>query len=183
LRIKYFPKVKAPKYIHQGKCDICLKLKEQKSAATDPSEKAKFHQQFVEHNNNQMKERFNYKSRAVNAQLQPTEYLSIILDGMNAPHFPIKLPISKNTCRLERLKLHVHGLIDHGNNVRKLYGSLDHWKHGSDFVVSVLVHYLKQLKLTKQDVVWPHTFFLQVNNCWKENKNRTMFSFLSLLIV
>jgi hypothetical protein len=25
---------------------------------------------------------------------------------------------------------------------------------------------------------WPHTLYLQVNNCWKENKNTTMFVIL-----
>ena len=75
------------------------------------------------------------------------------------------MSMSKGSARVERLKLHVHGLIDHSHNVRKLYGSLDHWGHGANFVATVLADYLNELKekIDKKD--WPKTLYLQVNNC------------------
>jgi hypothetical protein len=145
LRHKYFPKVKSPKYTRQGKCDICLDLTEKKLNCQDPIERISIHQKFVKHNNNQIKERFHYKARVVKAQLQPNEYLSIILDEMNALHFSLKMSMTKNTTRIERLKLHVHGLINHENNVKRMYGSLDHWKYGFNFVALVLMDYLQEL--------------------------------------
>jgi hypothetical protein len=182
LRKKYFPKIKCPKYTRQGKCNICLDLKEKRMNSKDTNERKKLHKEFVEHNQNQMNERYNYNCRKIKAQNEPNEYLSLIIDGMNAAHFPIKLPLRKNTSRIDRIKLNIHGLIDHGNNIKKFYGSLDHWKHGADFVASIIWNYLNELKEKKINEKWPHTLFLQVDNCWKENKNRTIFSFLSLLI-
>jgi hypothetical protein len=29
---------------------------------------------------------------------------------------------------------------------------------------------------------WPHTLYLQVDNCWRENKNTTMLHYLGLLL-
>jgi hypothetical protein len=42
-----------------------------------------------------MQERFLYKSRTIQAIQQPTEYMSIIIDGMNTCLVPMKLPKKK----------------------------------------------------------------------------------------
>ena len=86
------------------------------------------------------------------------------------------------TSRIDKLKLHVHGLINHGLHKRQLYGSYDHWGHGSNFVTSILQDHLTQLQSEIQWNDWPHTLYLQVDNCWRENKNKTMLAYLGLLI-
>ena len=86
------------------------------------------------------------------------------------------------TSRLTRLKLHVHGLINHGLHQRYLFGSLDHWSHGADFVCTILHKHLLSLKEIIPPEKWPHTLFIQVDNCWKENKNTTVFRYLGLLV-
>ena len=48
-------------------------------------------------------------------------------------------------------------------------------------VVSILATYLNDLKAIHQGN-WPRTLYLQVDNCWRENKNITMILFLGLLI-
>lgn len=83
---------------------------------------------------------------------------------------------------MECLKLHIHGLINHGMKLCQLYGSYDHWPHGADFVVSVLHDHLSTLKQQIEPSKWPHTLYLQVDNCWRENKNTTMLCYLGLLI-
>ena len=42
-----------------------------------------------------MHERLLYKSRCLQAIQYPSEYMSIILDGMNAAHIPLSMPIPK----------------------------------------------------------------------------------------
>ena len=64
----------------------------------------------------------------------------------------------------------------------QLYGSYDHWPHGANFVVSVLHDHLSTLKEQIEPSKWPHTLYLQVDNCWRENKNTTMLCYLGLLI-
>ena len=181
LHKKYFPKVKAPKYTRLGKCDTCVQLKEAKTIEKDPKRQKELHGQLLEHNRKQMQERFEYKSRCIQAEQQPDQYLSIIVDGMTITKIPLKMPMPKGASQQERLKLHIHGLIDHSHKIRRMYGSLDHWNHGSDFVVSILATYLNNLKAIHQGN-WPRTLYLQVDNCWRENKNITMILFLGLLI-
>jgi hypothetical protein len=42
-----------------------------------------------------MHERLLYKNRCLKAIQHPSEYMSIILDGMNAAHVPLSMPIPK----------------------------------------------------------------------------------------
>jgi hypothetical protein len=44
-----------------------------------------------------------------------------------------------------------------------------------------LIEYLTELKEQK-DGSWPGVLYLQVDNCWKENKNINMFCFLGMLV-
>ena len=60
---------------------------------------------------------------------------------------------------MECLKLHIHGLINHGMKLCQLYGSYDHWPHGADFVVSVLHDHLSTLKQQIEPSKWPHTLY------------------------
>src|SRR3984957_12387470 len=80
------------------------------------------------------------------------------------------------------MKLHVHGIINHRLHKRMLFGSYDHWEHGSNFICSMLHEHLTTLKNEISPDQWPHTLFVQVDNCWKKNKNTTMLRYLGLLI-
>jgi len=113
----------------------------------------------------------------------PDDYLSLIIDGMNTVLFPISIPIPKATSRIEKLKLHIHGIIDHGHKKKQFYGSLDHWSHGSDYIATLLMCYIKSKVLLPSVNKFPHTLYLQTDNCWKENKNITIFSTLGMLLL
>jgi hypothetical protein len=63
-----------------------------------------------------------------------------------------------------------------------LLGSFDHWQYGADYVVSLLHDHLSELHSTIPSEQWPHTLYLQVDNCQKENKNTTMIRYLGLLV-
>ena len=65
----------------------------------------------------------------------PDDFLFLIIDGMNTVMFSLCMPIPKNSSRIEKLKLHVHGIIDHGNRRKVFFGSLEHWSHGSDYIL------------------------------------------------
>ena len=78
--------------------------------------------------------------------------------------------------------MHVHGLINHELQQRQLYGSLEHWSHGADYICTILHSHLSTLKDSIEPSKWPHTLFLQVDNCWRENKNTTVIRYLGILI-
>ncbi len=184
LHSNCFPKVKLPASTRQGKCDVCLQLKESRKNATTEQERLRFQEELRVHNEAQMKERQLYYARCLQAKQQPDQYMSLIMDGMNTPSFPLHVPLPKGTSRIDRLKLHVLGFIDHGNSSYHMYGSLDHWPHGANYVTSILWTYLQQRMKTsiEEGSEWPHTLYLQIDNCWRENKNTTLFGFLALLI-
>jgi len=117
------------------------------------------------------------------SEQNPDDFLSLIIDGMNTVHFPFCMPVPKNSSRIEKLKLHVHGIIDHGNRRKVFFGSLDHWSHGSDYIATLLLHYIRTRVLIPSKPKYPHTLYLQADNCWKENKNLIIFSVLGMFIL
>ena len=103
---------------------------------------------------------------------KPKEFMSLIIDGMNSCYISMKIPKSKGilivikiiylylaTNRIERLKLHIHGLIDHGAKKRILYGSYDHWEYGPNYICSILYNYLTTKKKIFL-IMNGHTFFI-----------------------
>ena len=86
------------------------------------------------------------------------------------PHFTRK---SKTASNMWVLRTHVSGAILHG---RRSYAFFDlHlWPHDSNLTINIILHLLKsQEKL-------PPVLYLQLDNCYRENKN--LFGFLALLI-
>jgi hypothetical protein len=51
-----------------------------------------------------------------------------------------------DSSQIERMKLHIHGIINHGLKLRQLYSSHNYWKHGADYVVSIFHQHLSDLK-------------------------------------
>ena len=109
--------------------------------------------------------------------------MSIIIDGMSTVLFPMQIPIPKGTSRVERMKLHVHGIINHGQHSKTYFGCLNHWGHGSNYIATLIIQYIHQLIQSLPLDQFPHTLYLQVDNCWKENKNKTIFAIAGMLIL
>ena len=97
--------MKCPKYTRQNKCDKCMELKEKREKASNQEEKSKIRAEFaavniflvltIQHNDEQIKERLLYKARTIKAIQYPTEYMSVIVDGMNTANVPLKMPVTK----------------------------------------------------------------------------------------
>jgi hypothetical protein len=131
MRKTYFPDVKSPKMTRQGKCDRCLELKQMRLDAKTQEEKLAFQNALHQHNVQQMAERVMYKEKCLQSQQNKKHYLSLIMDGMNTAKLPLSIPIPNGASQIERLKLHVHGFINHGDGTKSMIGSLDHWNTGS----------------------------------------------------
>ena len=61
LHTKFFNHIKNPKYTRQGKCDICLELKQSRMDATTEELRQSIQGSLIEHNEQQMAERSLYK--------------------------------------------------------------------------------------------------------------------------
>ena len=96
-----FPKVKLPASTRQGKCDICLELKESRKNATNEQDRLIFQEKLRKHNDEQMHEKQLHYTKCLQVQQQPDQFMSLIMDGMNTPSFPLKMPMPKGTSRID----------------------------------------------------------------------------------
>ena len=122
-------------------------------------------------------ERARYYLNREKARQEPQKYLSIIIDGMDQnktdlPHFTRK---NKSACNMWVLRTHVTGAIVHG---KRSFAFIDvHlWPHDSNLTINILLQLLLQLKEL------PPVLYLQLDNCYRENKNQFLFGFLALLV-
>jgi hypothetical protein len=83
-------------------------LKEKREHTTTQEEKTKIRAELaavrnmillnIKHNNDQITEKLLYKARTMKAVQHPTEYMSIIIDGMNTSNVSLKMPLTKGIC-------------------------------------------------------------------------------------
>lgn len=87
---------------------------------------------------------------------------------------------NKDTDGKERLGTHLTGILLHGRpNPIYAYTWYERFPAGSDSVVTILARALNE---TVKDKPLPPTLYLHLDNCWRENKNRYVVSFLHLLV-
>ena len=104
--------------------------------------------------------------------------MSIIIDGMDQsktdlPHLTRK---NKAACNLWVLRTHVTGALVHG---RRSYAFVDlhMWPHDSNLSMNILLQILSDQKGSL-----PSTLYLQLDNCFRENKNKYFFGLVALLV-
>ena len=123
-------------------------------------------------------ERSRYYDNRQRARQEPHKYLSIIIDGMDQsktdlPHLARK---NKAACNLWVLRTHITGALVHG---RRSYAFVDvnMWPHDSNLSINILL----QILLDQKDSL-PPILYLQLDNCFRENKNRYFLGFIALLV-
>jgi hypothetical protein len=102
------------------------------------------------------------------------------MDGMDQSKTDLPHLIRKNkaACNMWVLRTHVTGVLVHG---RRSYAFIDThmWPHDSNLSINILLNIL--VDQCKADGL-PSTLFLQLDNCFRENKNQYVFGFLALLV-
>lgn len=90
------------------------------------------------------------------------------------PHF---LFLSSMAAGMWKLRTHLVGAIIHGIGN---YGYFDYYQysHGSNLTINILMRLLTKLKDSL-----PPVLYLQLDNCWRENKNRYRYCFLAHLML
>jgi len=91
----------------------------------------------------------------------------MIIDGMDQkkteiPHFAQK---SSANDSLTKVKSHLVGVLVHGIGAFGFF-DVQQWQHNSNLTLSIITHVL--LMLTSL----PRVLYLQMDNCWRENKNK-----------
>ncbi len=110
----------------------------------------------------------------------------MILDGMDQSKTdtPNVRHISKSTANLQKLCVHLTGVIVHSGLCpmgKSYFGFFDifQWKHDSNLTINII---LQTLEIINHRFGLPPVLNLQLDNCWQENKNKYVFALLSLLV-
>ena len=133
-------------------------------------------------------ERRKYYNHREKARSEPNKYVTIIIDGMdqsktNVPHL---LHTTKSTQNLWRLRTHLTGVLLHTRNFKgkKAYGFYDilQFPHDCNLTIHALLKALVDLSSSGSGEGLPEVLYLQLDNCYRENKNKYLFSFCALLV-
>ena len=122
-------------------------------------------------------EREKYYCHRNKAKENMDKYACIIVDGMDQMKLmvPNLLHVMKVFSGAWKLKTHLTGVLNHGREALG-YFDLHQWPHDSNLTINVLLRVL--LRMHKV----PDRVYLQMDNCWRENKNQYVMSFLAVLV-
>lgn len=127
------------------------------------------------------KERMEYQQKKDKARLDPSYYCSIIVDGADQsafglPHFTT---VTKSRTG-HSLKVKLIGVLEHNieNNLH-LYTMTQEHETGANHIIETIHRFLNE---RRKKGPLPPVFFVQVDNCSRENKNRYFMSYLESLV-
>ena len=125
-------------------------------------------------------ERKRYYSNRQAAIENPSEYLSIIIDGMdqNKTNLPHLIRIPKSCQNLWCLHTHLTGCLVHGIGIFGYFDFLQ-WSHDTNLTLTCLL--LTLVKVCEGKPL-PAKLLLQMDNCVRENKNKYVLAFLAYLV-
>ncbi len=176
--------IKVRKLGRFAKCTTCEQLRKSihdAAARRDYKSLAVYRRKKAEHNELIAKERREYKKKRDKAKLQPDQFLSIIVDGADQsafglPHFMIKTKDDRG----HSLKVRLIGLLEHNQqNQLRLFTLTEEYPTGANHVIEAIHRFLSE-RINQSNL--PRTFFIQVDNCTKENNNRFLFSYVESLL-
>ena len=131
-------------------------------------------------------EREKYHLHRYKARRHPSRYLTMILDAMDQSKtdVPNLRRVCKSTANLQRLRKHLVGVIMHCGLCpigKAFFGFFDlfEWKHDSNLTINII---LSVLQIFNSRFGLPPVLNIQLDNCWRENKNQHVFSLLSILV-
>ncbi|XP_071181315.1 uncharacterized protein [Mytilus edulis] len=181
---KYLPNLKVKKTNSFSKCTVCTSLERQIETTHDPVMREKLRAERREHNSRQMLERKYYYTKKNAAKTSPSQYLSLIIDGMdqsktNLPHFVGRMAKAVN--KVDQLTTHVTGVLAHGQNKFFTFLDWNQYAHDSNLTMNILMLILHQISKLMGNKL-PPILYLQADNCWRENKNRYVLGFCELLV-
>ena len=179
-----FPNVKLRKHCRFAKCEFCIDKRDTISLATSTEiEKADARDQLRQHLDwAHTRERGFYHAKRNEAIRCPEKKLSISIDGTDQfingfPHF---WEISKLDSKGKRLYFHTQIVIVHGVGPQ-VYLSLEDIAGDPNWTIETLYRTLKAEEQRRPDGL-PRTLYLQMDNCFRENKNTFVISYLCWLV-
>ena len=125
-------------------------------------------------------ERKRYYSHRQKAIECPDEVISVIVDGMdqNKTNLPSFVRMTKACQNLWCLRTHLTGCLVHGLGAFNYFDFLQ-WSHDCNLTLCTLLDTV--MHVAKQRVLAPR-LLVQMDNCVRENKNKYVMGFMTLLV-
>jgi hypothetical protein len=176
-----YPQVKIPVNSRFSKCDDCSQFKLQLGHfETSPRELDILKGWKNQHLDLVHGERLQFNHHKVKAAYYPKKVATFILDGMssNMASLPLFLnPRRKMGDHCTFCDLHLVGLIDHKHSeLKNVFLSPESSRQDPNLTITAILYGLFHL------TTWPEKLYLQMDNCWRENKNKYVFGFAAWLV-
>lgn len=162
-----------------GRCDFCMSIPQQKQKISNDAELDAFKEACKLHYELHSSERLLYGNRTQTSRAHPNRVLHMVIDCPDGYDLPHVAPATKDTVMLDKLSVNAVGCINHSSGLRDYMFYLGTYKKNPNLILTVLyLHLIKQFENgLHAPVLW-----LQLDNCFKENKNRWMLGFCCWLI-
>jgi hypothetical protein len=174
-----FSHIKFLKQTILGRCDFCLSIPDQKKNITNEVELEAFKEACRLHYQLHSTERLLYSDRIQTSQAHPNRLLHLVVDCPSDYNLPHIVPVTKSTGMLPKLPVHAVGVINHSQQLRDYSFFLSDYKKNPNLILTILfLHIQNHIEHNGH----PPILWLQLDNCFKENKNRWMLAFAFWLI-
>lgn len=127
------------------------------------------------------RERLEYQMKKDQARLNSSKVCSIIIDGADESAFGLPHMTTKTKSqRGYTMKVKVVGLLEHRiENKITLFTMTEEHATGANHIVEV-IH--RMINSKRREGPLPRKFYVQLDNCCRENKNRYLLSFLEMMV-
>ena len=173
LKKNDLPYIKVRKVKRFAKCKECSRFKEEMDKTNGAARETLRHE-LDAHIEWQFREREKYYKHRFKARMFPQKYMTMSVDGMDngKTSIPRTHRDDKDTDKAtHKLGIHLTGVLMHGRkDPVRAYTWYDRFPTGSDSVASIICHALKE---TAKDAPLPPVLYLHLDNCFRENKNRS----------
>ena len=157
--------MKVRKHTGFSKCDTCETLRASpRSAILSRKSTEDLKDRKTAHLHMVWEERLQYKKKKERAMLQPSDYLSMIVDGADQsafglPHFSVETKAERG----HSIKVKLVGVLLHAmQNHLRLFALTDEHETGANHIIESIHRCLSEITEQKK---LPRRFNLQVDNC------------------
>ena len=176
-----FDNVLIPRQVRMGVCVVCANLKSMiKGAKSDDSQKDIFKRSLMEHRDSQAKERIKAMHHRDKALKFPGRYMCLMIDGMDQkktclPHFA-RLP--KDITEECLVQMHLVGCLSYNKVVKPwVFFTYPNVHADPNLTITIIQRVL---------LAWvgplPPVLYVQLDNTARENKNSSVFGYLTMLV-
>ena len=163
-----------------GRCSFCVTANEKRLKITDKVEKLSFQQALRNHNALHTGERESFGARVHKSKAHPDHILHMCFDSPDSYWLPNRQLATSKTSYLIKSEVHAVGCSNYSSGKSSYMYYLPQWKKDPNLIITVMwMQIVEHLSNTPSR---PSVLWLQLDNCYRENKNNFLFGFLAWLL-